>query len=132
MDILGPFEKSGLQPDVRTAVHDLIARYDGADSATRAAIRALFERCRSFRWAATLPLPADTPETFRAHLLLLSARDQGADARDELLYLRDVCREAEAAGVTIAPILREVASLSSDVDKQGMGSMRALLLACAR
>lgn len=42
--------------------------------------------------------------------------------------LRAVCEEARAAGVAVDPVLREVAAMSGDVDRYGMGSPRGLLL----
>ncbi|MFC6018904.1 hypothetical protein ACFP2T_22190 [Plantactinospora solaniradicis] len=122
--------RAGVADEAETALGTLLSRYGEGDESTRTAIRELFARYRSFRWAVGPSYPADTPDRFRGWLLLLSARDQGADTRDELLTLSDVCREATAAGVEIGPILHEVAALSSDVDRYGMGSMRNILLRC--
>jgi hypothetical protein len=122
--------RAGVADEVETALATLLNRYGEGDESTRMAIRELFARYRSFRWAVGPSYPADTPDRFRGWLLLLSARDQGADARDELSALSDVCREATAAGVAIGPILREVAAISSDVDRYSMGSMRDILLRC--
>lgn len=122
--------RAGVADEAEAALAALLARYAEGDESTRTAIRELFTRYRSFRWAVGPPYPADTPERFRGWLLLLSARDQGADTRDELLTLTQICREATAAGVAIGPVLREVAELSSDVDRYGMGSMRHILLRC--
>jgi hypothetical protein len=120
-----PFEvvlPSGAQEVLR----GLLGHYAAGDDDIRAAIRALFERYTSFRWAVHLP-DAD----FRTRLLHFSARDQGADARDELLGLNDLCTSARDAGVDLRPVLREVAALSSPVDKYGMGSTRDFLLRSA-
>ncbi len=73
-----------------------------------------------------------TPEGVRSALMLLSVRDQGADTRDELMVLWAVCGEARAAGVDVDPILREVAAISSDVDRYGMGSVREIFLEAVR
>jgi hypothetical protein len=54
------------------------------------------------------------------------------DTRDELLTLRDLCESATNAGVDTAPILVEVAGISSDVDRYGMGSIKEILLKCVR
>lgn len=106
--------------------------YATGDDQTRDAIRQLWDWYRSFQWGARPPWRADTAEGFRAYLLYWSARDQGADTRDEMLGLRDRLAEARSAGVDIDPILIEVAAISSDVDKYGMGSTRQLLLRCAQ
>lgn len=105
----------------------MIARYAEGDESVRAAVRALFNRYTSFRWAVHVP-HEPTPESFRFRLLHFSAMDQGPDARDELLGLRDLCAEAEEAGIDIAPMLAEIARLSSDVNRYGMGSTREFLL----
>jgi len=54
-------------------------------------------------------------------------RDQGEDSRDALLELQELCTQARAAGVNTAPILREVAQMSSDENRFGMGSTRSQL-----
>ena len=107
---------------------ELIETYPTADDAMRQAIRKLFEDHRSFTWAATLPYQPVTDESFRAHLILFSIKDHEQDTRDALVLLYEVCEKAEAAGVKIGPILNEIAELSSDVNKYGMGSTRSLLL----
>jgi hypothetical protein len=98
----------------------------------RAAVRRLFDRYTSFRWAAHLPREWDTAEEFRAHLIHLSACDQGSDTRDEILALRDLCDRALGLGIDTGPILDEVAAMSSDEDRYGMGSMRRVILACGQ
>jgi hypothetical protein len=55
-------------------------------------------------------------------------KDQGRDSRDALLTLQEICHEAVAAGADTAPVLREVAELSSSANKYGMGSTRDMLL----
>lgn len=109
---------------VLRAVIDL---YAAGDETVRAAVRQRFDRYTSFRWAAHLPRDWDTAEEFRARLIHLSARDQGADMRDEILALQDVCNRARQAGIDVDPILDEVAAMSSDVDRYGIGSMRSVI-----
>ena len=101
----------------------------GVDDRAEAAVRRLFDRYTSFRWAAHLPREWDTAAEFRSHLIHLSARDQGSDTRDEILELRDLCDRAHGLGIDTGPILDEVAAMSSDEDRYGMGSMRGVLLA---
>jgi hypothetical protein len=105
----------------------LVERYAG-DETARAEVRSLFDRYPSFRWAAHLPPSWDSADDFRAHLVHLSARDQGADTRDEILTLQDLCGQARQAGIDVDPILDDVAAMSSDIDRYGMGSMRTLIL----
>ncbi|MFJ7218780.1 hypothetical protein [Amycolatopsis sp. NPDC098790] len=119
-----PLDEAGIRAETEEALRALLDRYEHGDAEARAAVRALFDRYPSFTWAAHLP-GAD----FRTRLLHLSARDHGRDTRDEIMALRDIRAEAEAAGVDLRPVLREVAGLSSTVDKYGMGSMRDILRA---
>jgi hypothetical protein len=105
-----------------------IQLYEAGDAATRAAIRGLFDRHPSFRWAAHLPRDWETAAEFRARLIHLSARDQGPDTRDEILTLQDLCASARRCGIDVGPILAEVAAMSSDEDRYGMGSMRSVLV----
>jgi hypothetical protein len=121
-----PLDEAGVRAEAEEALRALLHRYEHGDDRTRSAVRALFERHSSFRWAAHLP-GAD----FRTRLLHLSARDQASDTRDELLELTDLCARARAEGVDIRPLLREVAALSGTTDKYGMGSIRDILLRCA-
>lgn len=116
----------------QAVLRGLIELYAAGDEADRAALRRLFDRHAAFRWAAGLPGEWTTAAQFRARLILLSARDQGADTRDEILALRDLCARARTAGIDVDPILDEVAAMSSDVDRYGMGSMRAVLLEYGR
>jgi hypothetical protein len=116
----------------QAVLHGIIARYVAGDESDRAAIRRLFDRYTSFRWAAHLPRQWDTAEELRDQLIHMSARDQGPDTRDEILALQDLCDRAGRAGIDIGPILDEVAGLSSDEDRYGMGSMRSIFLTYGR
>ncbi|MGW1752165.1 hypothetical protein ACWCRD_42460 [Streptomyces sp. NPDC002092] len=52
-------------------MRDALPLYEEGDD-VRAAVRALLERCHSFRWATTLPFEP-TPQGFRQRLLEMSA-----------------------------------------------------------
>jgi hypothetical protein len=122
----------GVNDRAEAAVRAVIEIYAAGDETIRATVRRLFDRYTSFRWAAHLPREWDTAEEFRAHLIHLSARDQGSDTRDEILALRDLCDRALGLGIDTGPILDEVAAISSDDDRYGMGSMRRVILACGQ
>jgi hypothetical protein len=126
-----PLDETGIRPEAEAVLRTMLATYAHGDDATRVAIRRLFDRYTSFRWAAHLPLEPGL-EGFRLRLLHLSAVDQARDARDELLALDDLCARARSAGVDIGPTLVEVAAMSSDVNKHGMGSTRGFLLSRAQ
>jgi hypothetical protein len=123
-----PLEEAGVRKETEDLLSEVIQFYAGSDDETRAAIRKLFADNRSFTWAAALPYRPLTDESFRAHLILYSIKDGGSDTRDAILWLRDMCATATSARVQIQPILKEIAELSSDVNKYGMGSTRSLLL----
>jgi hypothetical protein len=118
----------GVEDEAVAVLRALVEHYAAGDDDARAEIRSLFDQHPSFRWAAHLPQEWDSAEDFRAHLLHLSARDQGADTRDEILALQALCARAHDAGIDVDPILDEVAAISSDVDRYGMGSMRTVIL----
>jgi hypothetical protein len=93
------------------AVQALVDRYGTGDDGQRARIRALLDRYTGFRWGAPLAPDWRTATELRDQLLYLSARDQDL-------------------GLDVDALLTEVAALSSDVDRYGMGSTRELLLRC--
>jgi hypothetical protein len=122
-----PLDKAGVRTQAEQFLSEVIEYYRTADADTRQAIRKLFEDHRSFTWAATLPYQPVTDESFRAHLILFSIKDHEQDTRDALVLLYEICEKATAAGVRTGPILEEIAEISSDVNKFGMGSTRSLL-----
>ena len=122
-----PLDEAGVRPAAEVLLEALIDEYQNSDDETRSAIRGLFGSYPHFAWAASLTAPPTTDEAFRRHLVLFSMQDQGRDSRDALLNLQGLCKQARAAGVDTSPILREVARLSSDENKYGMGSTRRFL-----
>src|SRR5437667_7445331 len=111
-----------------SSAEEIITEYQKCGEAAREGIRRLFKRYGAFAWAATLPCAPTTEQSFRRHLVLFSIRDLETDTRDAMLWLRDLCKTAAAAGVRPTPILQQVAELSSDQNRHGMGSARSLLL----
>ena len=122
-----PLDEAGVRTAGEALLADLLAVYASGSDDEREQLRTLYARHSAFAWAATVNDAPHTEAGFRQQLLLLSLKDQGRDARDEILQLRWLCGEARNAGVAIDAILREVAALSSDVDKYRMGSMRSWL-----
>ena len=118
----------GVDGQAEAVLRAVVESYSDGDDAARAEIRRAFDRYPSFRWAAHLPVDPDTAADYRAHLIHLSARDQGDDPRDEILTLQALCERARHDGIDLNPVLTEVAALSSDVDRYGMGSMRSIIL----
>lgn len=130
-DRLHPLDEAGVRSEAESLLNEVIACYTTESEQGRQAIRKLFEENRALAWAASLPFEPTTPENFRQHLLLFSIKDQERDSRDAVLWLQYLCRTARYAGVNTADILREVAALSSDENKYGMGSTRQMLLGAA-
>ncbi|HLO18320.1 MAG TPA: hypothetical protein VK206_26040, partial [Anaerolineales bacterium] len=123
-----PLEEAGVKAETENLLSELITYYPTCDDEARAVIRKLFADNRSFSWAAALPYKPITDESFRAHLILFSMKDHGRDTRDAILTLQSMCATATSSGVKVGPILKEIAELSSDVNKFGMGSTRSLLM----
>src|SRR5690349_1675016 len=123
-----PLDEAGMRPETESFLQELFNVYRASGEDEREAVRKLFEQYRAFAWAASLPFEPTTEENFRQHLLLFSIKDQGRDSRDAILLLQDLCQRAKAAGVNTAPVLKDVATLSSDKNKFGIGSTNGLLL----
>ncbi|NEB03061.1 hypothetical protein [Streptomyces sp. SID13726] len=122
-----PLDEAHVRAEAETGLRALLACYDQGDEPTRAAVRALLNRCSDFSAVTGLPSRPVSGDSLRRELLHLSARDHGKDTRDEMVLLNDLCAQARDAGVDIRPLLLEVAALSSDEDKYGMGSVRDIL-----
>jgi hypothetical protein len=123
-----PLDEAGIRAEGHAVVRDLIETYACSDDNVRHTLRNLLADNPSFTWAATLPWAPLTRERLRDHLLLFSMKDQERDTRDALLQLRTLCTEANTLRIDIAPVLAEVAALSSTDDRYGWGSTRELLL----
>jgi len=123
-----PLDEAGVRGDAEVLVEELLSFYQVSGEDIRHAVRKLFVEYRAFAWAAILPFDPTTEEAFRRHLVLFSMKDQGSDSRDALLSLQYLCRQARSAGVNSTRVLKEVAELSSDMNKYGMGSTKQMLL----
>ena len=127
-----PLDEAGIRGEAETLLVEMVEAYPKVGEPARQAMRDLFSRYPAFAWAATLPFGYQAADLLRKHLLLFSLLDQGADSRDAILQLQELCQTAERAGIETTPILKEVAALSSNRDKQGMRSTRELLLSRAQ
>ena len=122
-----PVDEAGVREPCDALLADLLSLYASGSDDERVQLRTLYGRHAAFAWAVSVPEPPSSEAGLRRHLLLLSLKDQGQDARDEILQLDWLCSEGRRVGASHA-ILCEVAALSSDVDKYRMGSMRQWLL----
>ena len=127
-----PLDEAGVRGAAAALVAELLDAYPRASDDERGRVRVLFGAHGSFASAAgfLLPLSSDPP-TLRPQVLPFPLLDQGADSRDALLWLRAFCRQKSIDRVVLTPVLREVAALSSRVDRYGMGSTETMLLAVA-
>ncbi|MET3424181.1 hypothetical protein BJ973_003393 [Actinoplanes tereljensis] len=118
-------DEAGVRAETTAALEVLLEAYETAS--LRAEVREIFRAYPSFRWAVGLPMEWATAAEFRRRLILVSARDQGADPRDELVEIWALCARARELGIDVEPVLGEVADMSADVDHYGFGSMRTLI-----
>ena len=125
---VSPLDEAGVRDATERLLAEILAAYAQGTVQTRATIRRLFQQYPSFSWAATLSVPRTTIDGLRQHLILFSIKDQGRDSRDALLTLQEICQDARNAGLEIAPVLREIAAMSSDENKYGMGSTSQMFL----
>lgn len=120
-------DEAGVGPESEALLWELIAVYQAGNEECRQGIRKLFARCEAFTGAACVRINPEPTDGFRLGLLLFSMRDQWPDGREALRTLRLSCWLARKQGLDRAPVLREVAEMSSDLDKHGMGSTKEML-----
>lgn len=125
-----PLDQAGVRAEAEAVLKTILDAYAAGDAPMRTSIRQLIAENRAFAWATGVPIPATTEQGFRQHLLWLSAIDQAQDLRDTILTIHELCRTATAAGVDTAPIVAEVAELSSD-EASLVGSLKTILQRCA-
>jgi len=126
--LASPLERAGIRADAEVLVNDITNTYAHSDAPARQTIRELFVQYQAFAWAAPSPWPLTVPDGLRRHLLMFSIVDQGQDSRDAILTLKHIVATAKAGHVDVTPVLKDVATLSSDVNKFGMGSTSGMLL----
>ncbi len=110
----------------------VISLYLTLNSYERDKIRKLLEEYQKFLYWFLFFLDIDyenfNETQFRNKLIFLSIYDHGADTRDFLLELRADCKEALIRDIDVENILKEIAELSSDVNKYRMGSTKHIML----
>jgi hypothetical protein len=124
-----PLDQAGVRAAAQAVLMELLDAYESGSDELRREIRELLRKYSSFTWAARVKAPMTTADGFRKHLLRLSAADKVADLRDTIVSVQALCERARSAGVEVAPILAEVAAISSDESTGAMGSVRSVLLA---
>jgi hypothetical protein len=127
-----PLDEAGVRYEADLLLRELITFYRVNSDESRGAIRKLFAENRAWTWAASLSFDPTTEENLRQHLLLFSIKDQGRDSRDAILWLQYICQTARSAGSNTTAALKEVAALSSNENKYGMGSTQKMLLDAAQ
>ena len=129
-----PLDEAGVRQAAAALLTEILEAYPRLKCAERIELRALFDQHRSLGWAAGFLLPTGTAAdiaTLRRQLLLFSLLDQGPDSRDALLWRRDLCRQPGVDCAALPELLREVAALSSAIDRYHMGSTASMLAAAA-
>jgi hypothetical protein len=130
--IVGALAEAGIKDAAAALMAQILEEYARATAADRAQMRALFAAHQAFAWAAgfLMPFSADVAAA-RQQLLLFSLLDQGTDSRDALLWLRTFCGQPGVDCRVLPDLLREIAALSSAVDKYHMGSTASMLVSAA-
>jgi hypothetical protein len=123
-----PVDEAGVATEATAALEVLLDAYETGGPAIREEVRGIFRDCPSFRWAVHLPPEWESAAEFRRRLMHVSATDQGADPRDQLMAIWYLCNRARERGIDVDPVLREVADLSSDADPYNFGSMRTMIM----
>jgi len=121
------------------ALHDRVKAVTGemaevyliGNDEQRASIRSLITRMRGIQYFMAIPASqirssADAGK-FRLALLFESMADLRDDTRDVILAVHELCHAGRQAGIDVERYRNEIAALSSDVDRHGLGSMRSLL-----
>ncbi|MET8204262.1 hypothetical protein [Micromonospora taraxaci] len=124
-----PAEEAGVAAEAAAALTALLDVYELGDEAARDEVRRIFRAHRAFSWGVGLrgEFPSAAAE-FRRRLVHISARDQYADPRDDLVEIWELCEWARDNGIDVEPVLHAVADISGEVDHFGMGSTRRLIL----
>ncbi len=124
-----PLDEANIREEVESLLLTLIKDYASSNEAWHIGARALFLRYDSIAWAIVGIRDRTTPEGLRSELILFSLLDQGKDPRDAKRWLDELCAETRSTGRAdlFEKLLREVAALSSNVDRYGWGSTRAWL-----
>ncbi|MGW4682552.1 hypothetical protein ACWEOS_29135 [Micromonospora taraxaci] len=124
-----PAEEAGVAAEAAAALAALLDIYEFGDEAARGEVRRIFRTHRAFSWGAGLrgEFPSAAAE-FRRRLVHISARDQNADPRDDLVEIWELCEWARDKGIDVEPVLHAVADISDEVDHFGMGATRQLIL----
>jgi hypothetical protein len=129
---VNPLDQAGVRADAAALLTEILDAYPRLKCDERIALRALFDQHRALGWAAGFLLPnASDAATLRHQLLLFSLLDQGTDSRDALLWLQSFCGQPGVDCRQLPELLREVAALSSAIDRHHMGSTASMLAAAA-
>lgn len=129
---LNPLDEAGVRADAAALLTEILDAYPHLKCAERIELRALFDRHRALGWAAGFLLPASSDAAaVKQQLLLFSLLDQGTDSRDALLWLQAFCGQPGVDCHQLPELLREVAALSSAIDRHHMGSTASMLAAAA-
>ena len=131
-DRMSPLDEAGIKDEAETVLLAAITFYSATDETSRDALRQLFAHNKALAWASgwtsIRQISPSNASEFRNQLLLFSLIDQGQDSRDAILEIAYLIDRAKANGIDTTPILTEIAALSSDHNKYGMGSTRQMML----
>ena len=130
-------EREAARQEADRLLPQLLDLYVNGGDADREWIRELLHACPTFRWAlgweVAEPQPPIGPEEAAQALALFSMKDGGADYRDQIVWLDELCAALRKSALELPPLLRQAAGWSSDTPHfPPARSTRALLLDYAR
>lgn len=123
-----PLKEAGVKRKAQALIAEILDRYLKGPESVREKLRRIFRDFGSFAWAAYPAEALTSPAGIKAHLLLLSVRDQGNDPRDALVAMDRLAALAVEHDVKFRPLASEIAEISSREDRYGMGSLKDMLL----
>lgn len=125
---LRPLDEAGVRTEVESLLLEILVQYAAGSSVERDELRKLIAEFPSFAWAAIPPSAETVRETVRLRFIHFSLLDQGRDPRDAVLRFADLCQAEDIAIGDLKSIRSEVAQMSSNDNRSGFGSTRAMLL----
>lgn len=121
-------DASGLRDEIRTLFNEIIDRFELLGADQRQKIIDLMDRNDSLMYSAVIDADYNTPDGFRKHMLLIVIEDQGKDTRDTIVELAHHRKAAEARGIDVDTIFKEMAAIASTRNKYGWATTRDLFL----
>lgn len=99
LEALDPLALAGVKAQAQDLISEILSLYVDGTESEREELRAMFREFDSFAWAAAPREPTTSQAGLRAHLVLLSIRDQGRDPRDAFVSIDGLKSTANQHGL---------------------------------